>query len=260
MSSILDSQKTQSVIGLANLAQNKEISNGIARLEKTTAEQNKHAKERNRLVALNNKIQEMRVKAENDTKKAIKLANEYQRNRDLQEDMRETEKKLKAQELAIKRDVLFGVTQDLESTLESIMDEVERFYKLNALAHSLKEQKIDRASLESMDDKKMLHDTAEDLQSAIMKSYDEMSKEQIEDVKTINKVLSVDEERTIEKLISKISEFEAFRENISNAREKISSPDERSKVWIKKALHDIGIKPSIRLSMKAIENEKEEKT
>jgi phage gp16-like protein len=87
-----------------------------------------------------------------------------------------------------------------------------------------------------------------------------MSKEQIEDVKTINKVLSVDEERTIEKLISKISEFEAFRENISNAREKISSPDERSKVWIKKALHDIGIKPSIRLSMKAIENEKEEKT
>ena len=260
MSSILDSQKTQSVIGLANLAQNKEISNGIARLEKTTAEQNKHAKERNRLVALNNKIQEMRVKAENDTKKAIKLANEYQRNRDLQEDMRETEKKLKAQELAIKRDVLFGVTQDLESTLESIMDEVERFYKLNALAHSLKEQKIDRASLESMDDKKMLHDTAEDLQSAIMKSYDEMSKEQIEDVKTINKVLSVDEERTIEKLISKISEFEAFRENIINAREKISSPDERSKVWIKKALHDIGIKPSIRLSMKAIENEKEEKT
>ena len=155
---------------------------------------------------------------------------------------------------------MFGVTQDLESTLESIMDEVERFYKLNALAHSLKEQKIDRASLESMDDKKMLHDTAEDLQSAIMKSYDEMSKEQIEDVKTINKVLSVDEERTIEKLISKISEFEAFRENISNAREKISSPDERSKVWIKKALHDIGIKPSIRLSMKAIENEKEEKT
>ena len=138
MSSILDSQKTQSVIGLANLAQNKEISNGIARLEKTTAEQNKHAKERNRLVALNNKIQEMRVKAENDTKKAIKLANEYQRNRDLQEDMRETEKKLKAQELAIKRDVLFGVTQDLESTLESIMDEVERFYLLNELAHSLK--------------------------------------------------------------------------------------------------------------------------
>ena len=260
MSSILDSQKTQSVIGLANLAQNKEISNGIARLEKTTAEQNKHAKERNRIAARNNKIQEMRVKAENDTKKAIKLANEYQRNRDLQEDMRETEKKLKAQELAIKRDVLFGVTQDLESTLESIMDEVERFYKLNAIAHTLKEQKIDRASLESMDDKKMLHDTAEDLQSAIMKSYDEMSKEQIEDVKTINKVLSVDEERTIEKLISKISEFEAFRENIRNAREKISSPDERSKVWIKKALHDIGIKPSIRLSMKAIENEKEEKT
>ena len=257
MSSILDSQKTQSVIGLANLAQNKEI---IARLEKTTAEQNKHAKERNRIAARNNKIQEMRVKAENDTKKAIKLANEYQRNRDLQEDMRETEKKLKAQELAIKRDVLFGVTQDLESTLESIMDEVERFYKLNAIAHTLKEQKIDRASLESMDDKKMLHETGEDLQSAIMKSYDEMSKEQTEDVKTINKVLSVDEEQTIEKLISKISEFEAFRENIRNAREKIISPDERSKVWIKKALHDIGIKPSIRLSMKAIENEKEEKT
>ncbi len=96
--SFLDSQKTQSVVGIANLAQNKQINKSIQELKKSQEQAAKNAKIQADLQKEANKLERQRLSAQQDAARSaqmqLRIQEQAEQSRKLKEEQEEREKQL----------------------------------------------------------------------------------------------------------------------------------------------------------------------
>ena len=78
MSSLLDSQKTQSLIGLANLAQTQQVNQNVKALQASQQEGNRLRSEQIQVEKIIAKINRDQLKAQGDTNALLKLSIQLQ--------------------------------------------------------------------------------------------------------------------------------------------------------------------------------------
>ena len=71
--SFLDSQKTQSVVGIANLAQNKQINKSLKELKKSQEQAAKNAKIQADLLREANNLEKQRLSAQQDAARSAQM-------------------------------------------------------------------------------------------------------------------------------------------------------------------------------------------
>ena len=194
MSSLLDSQKTQSLIGLANLAQTQQVNQNVKALQASQQEGNRLRSEQIQVEKIIAKINRDQLKAQGDTNALLKLSIQLQEAERTRIRIRDEEKDRLRKEIMEKKDALFQLRLDIKSISKGTqIHAVEKFYSLNAIAATLRELNINRESMVKIEDKQYLEDTFNQLNSLIESIYESLSEEEIKDIKTINKILSVDD-------------------------------------------------------------------
>tara|TARA_B100000965_G_scaffold46591_1_gene34207 strand:+ start:126 stop:854 length:729 start_codon:yes stop_codon:yes gene_type:complete len=202
--SLLDSQKTQSVVGIANLAQNKQINKSLQELKKSQEEAAKNAKLQADLQKEANKLEQRRVAAAQDAAKSAELQLQIQQQAEQRKVLKEEQEEREKKELKFKKQTVFNARQDIKTTLNSKNNPIEKFFDLNSIAVSLIDANITSDDFDDYDDKQYLSETNSELNEAIDNTHESMSEEEINDLQTINKVLSVNEESKIKNLEKKI--------------------------------------------------------
>ena len=202
--SFLDSQKTQSVVGIANLAQNKQINKSLQELKKSQEEAAKNAKLQADLQKEANKLEQRRVAAAQDAAKSAELQLQIQQQAEQRKVLKEEQEEREKKELKFKKQTVFNARQDTKTTLNSKNNPIEKFFDLNSIAVSLIDANITSDDFDDYDDKQYLSETNSELNEAIDNTHESMSEEEINDLQTINKVLSVNEESKIKNLEKKI--------------------------------------------------------
>ena len=202
--SLLDSQKTQSVVGIANLAQNKQINKSLQELKKSQEEAAKNAKLQADLQKEANKLEQRRVAAAQDAAKSAELQLQIQQQAEQRKVLKEEQEEREKNELKFKKQTVFNARQDIKTTLNSKYNPIEKFFDLNSIAVSLIDANITSNDFDDYDDKQYLSETNSELNEAIDNTHESMSEEEINDLQTINEVLSVNEESKIKNLEKKI--------------------------------------------------------
>ena len=202
--SLLDSQKTQSVVGIANLAQNKQINKSLQELKKSQEEAAKNAKLQADLQKEANKLEQRRVAAAQDAAKSAELQLQIQQQAEQRKVLKEEQEEREKKELKFKKQTVFNARQDIKTTLNSKNNPIEKFFDLNSIAVSLIDANITSNDFDDYDDKQYLSDTNSELNKAIDNAHESMSEKEINDLQTINEVLSVNEESKIKNLEKKI--------------------------------------------------------
>ena len=202
--SLLDSQKTQSVVGIANLAQNKQINKSLQELKKSQEEAAKNAKLQADLQKEANKLEQRRVAAAQDAAKSAELQLQIQQQAEQRKILKEEQEEREKKELKFKKQTVFNARQDTKTTLNSKNNPIEKFFDLNSIAVSLIDANITSDDFDDYDDKQYLSETNSELNEAIDNTHESMSEEEINDLQTINEVLSVNEESKIKNLEKKI--------------------------------------------------------
>ena len=202
--SLLDSQKTQSVVGIANLAQNKQINKSLQELKKSQEEAARNAKLQADLQKEANKLEQRRVAAAQDAAKSAELQLKIQQQAEQRKVLKEEQEEREKNELKFKKQTVFNARQDIKTTLNSKNNPIEKFFDLNSIAVSLIDANITSNDFDDYDDKQYLSDTNRELNKAIDNAHESMSEKEINDLQTINKVLSVNEESKIKNLEKKI--------------------------------------------------------
>ena len=202
--SLLDSQKTQSVVGIANLAQNKQINKSLQELKKSQEEAARNAKLQADLQKEANKLEQRRVAAAQDAAKSAELQLQIQQQAEQRKVLKEEQEEREKNELKFKKQTVFNARQDIKTTLNSKNNPIEKFFDLNSIAVSLIDANITSNDFDDYDDKQYLSETNSELNEAIDNTHESMSEEEINDLQTINKVLSVNEESKIKNLEKKI--------------------------------------------------------
>ena len=202
--SLLDSQKTQSVVGIANLAQNKQINKSLQELKKSQEEAAKNAKLQADLQKEANKLEQRRVAAAQDAAKRAELQLQIQQQAEQRKVLKEEQEEREKNELKFKKQTVFNARQDIKTTLNSKNNPIEKFFDLNSIAVSLIDANITSNDFDDYDDKQYLSETNSELNEAIDNTHESMSEEEINDLQTINEVLSVNEESKIKNLEKKI--------------------------------------------------------
>ena len=202
--SLLDSQKTQSVVGIANLAQNKQINKSLQELKKSQEEAARNAKLQADLQKDANKLEQRRVAAAQDAAKSAELQLQIQQQAEQRKVLKEEQEEREKKELKFKKQTEFNARQDIKTTLNSKNNPIEKFFDLNSIAVSLIDANITSNDYDDYDDKQYLSETNSELNEAIDNTHESMSEEEINDLQTINEVLSVNEESKIKNLEKKI--------------------------------------------------------
>ena len=202
--SLLDSQKTQSVVGIANLAQNKQINKSLQELKKSQEEAARNAKLQADLQKEANKLEQRRVAAAQDAAKSAELQLKIQQQAEQRKVLKEEQEEREKKELKFKKQTVFNARQDIKTTLNSKNNPIEKFFDLNSIAVSLIDANITSNDFDDYDDKQYLSDTNSELNKAIDNAHESMSEKEINDLQTINEVLSVNEESKIKNLEKKI--------------------------------------------------------
>lgn len=202
--SLLDSQKTQSVVGIANLAQNKQINKSLQELKKSQEEAARNAKLQADLQKEANKLEQRRVAAAQDAAKSAELQLQIQQQAEQRKVLKEEQEEREKNELKFKKQTVFNARQDIKTTLNSKNNPIEKFFDLNSIAVSLIDANITSNDFDDYDDKQYLSETNSELNEAIDNTHESMSEEEINDLQTINEVLSVNEESKIKNLEKKI--------------------------------------------------------
>ena len=202
--SLLDSQKTQSVVGIANLAQNKQINKSLQELKKSQEEAARNAKLQADLQKEANKLEQRRVAAAQDAAKSAELQLKIQQQAEQRKVLKEEQEEREKKELKFKKQTVFNARQDIKTTLNSKNNPIEKFFDLNSIAVSLIDANITSNDFDDYDDKQYLSETNSELNEAIDNTHESMSEEEINDIQTINEVLSVNEESKIKNLEKKI--------------------------------------------------------
>jgi len=200
MSSFLDSQKTQSVVGLANLAQNKQINKSIQDLKKSQEEAAKNAKLQAGLQKEANQLEGRRVAAAQDAAKSAKLQLKIQQKAEQRKVLKDEQEVREKKELKFKKQTVFNARQDIKTISNSKNNPIEKFFDLNSIAVSLIDANITSNDFDDYEDKQYLSETNSELNEAIDNAHESMSDEEIIDLQTINEVLAVDEESKIKNL------------------------------------------------------------
>ena len=150
---ILDSQKTQSLVGIANLAQNKQINKSIKELKKSQKEAADAAKLQADLQKEANNLEKQRLAAQRDTARSaqiqLQIAQQAEERRILKEKQEEREKK----ELKIKKETIFNLRQDIKSIEESNNNHIETYFDLNSIAASLTDANISSSDFDAFVEK-----------------------------------------------------------------------------------------------------------
>ena len=128
MSSFLDSQKTQSVVGLANLAQNKQINKSLQDLKKSQEEAAKNAKLQADLQKEANKLEQRRVAAAQDAAKSAELQLQIQQQAERRKILKDEQDERERKELKFKKQTVFNARQDIKTILNSKNNPIERYY------------------------------------------------------------------------------------------------------------------------------------
>ena len=202
--SLFDSQKTQSVVGIANLAQNKQINKSLQELKKSQEEAARNAKLQADLQKEANKLEQRRVAAAQDAAKSAELQLQIQQQAEQRKVLKEEQEEREKKELKFKKQTVFNARQDIKTTLNSKNNPIEKFFDLNSIAVSLIDANITSNDFDDYDDKQYLSDTNSELNKAIDNAHESMSEKEINDLQTINEVLSVNEESKIKNLEKKI--------------------------------------------------------
>ena len=242
MSSLLDSQKTQSLIGLANLAQTQQVNQNVKALQASQQEGNRLRSEQIQVEKIIAKINRDQLKAQGDTNALLKLSIQLQEAERTRIRIRDEEKDRLRKEIMEKKDALFQLRLDIKSISKGTqIHAVEKFYSLNAIAATLRELNINRESMVKIEDKQYLEDTFNQLNSLIESIYESLSEEEIKDIKTINKILSVDEESLIEEKEDQLKTLEQYKKYIKERIkiiEDMKEPSGRLKIVNKIATFD----------------------
>ena len=242
MSSLLDSQKTQSLIGLANLAQTQQVNQNVKALQASQQEGNRLRSEQIQVEKIIAKINRDQLKAQGDTNALLKLSIQLQEAERTRIRIRDEEKDRLRKEIMEKKDALFQLRLDIKSISKGTqIHAVEKFYSLNAIAATLRELNINRESMVKIEDKQYLEDTFNQLNSLIESIYESLSEEEIKDIKTINKILSVDEESLIEEKEDQLKTLEQYKKYIKERIkiiEDLKEPSGRLKIVNKIATFD----------------------
>ena len=242
MSSLLDSQKTQSLIGLANLAQTQQVNQNVKALQASQQEGNRLRSEQIQVEKIIAKINRDQLKAQGDTNALLKLSIQLQEAERTRIRIRDEEKDRLRKEIMEKKDALFQLRLDIKSISKGTqIHAVEKFYSLNAIAATLRELNINRESMVKIEDKQYLEDTFNQLNSLIESIYESLSEEEIKDIKTINKILSVDDESLIEEKEDQLKTLEQYKKYIKERIkiiEDLKEPSGRLKIVNKIATFD----------------------
>ena len=242
MSSFLDSQKTQSLIGLANLAQTQQVNQNVKALQASQQEGNRLRSEQIQVEKIIAKINHEQLKAQGDTNALLKLSIQLQEAERTRIRIRDEEEDRLRKEIMEKKDALFQLRLDIKSISKGTqIHAVEKFYSLNAIAATLRELNINRESMVKIEDKQYLEDTFNQLNSLIESIYESLSEEEIKDIKTINKILSVDEESLIEEKEDQLKTLEQYKKYIKERIkiiEDLKEPSGRIKIANKIAAFD----------------------
>tara|TARA_B100001996_G_scaffold349248_1_gene307853 strand:+ start:899 stop:1615 length:717 start_codon:yes stop_codon:yes gene_type:complete len=202
--SFLDSQKTQSVVGIANLAQNKQINKSLKELKKSQEQAAKNAKIQADLLREANNLEKQRLSAQQDAARSaqmqLRIQEQAEQSRKLKQEQEEREKQL----LKIRKQTIFDARQDVKAIMKAENNPIEKFFDLNSIAFSLKDSNITAHDFDDYDDKQYLTETESEITQAIDDTHTSMNEEEISDLQSINKVLSVNEESKISKIEKKI--------------------------------------------------------
>ena len=219
MSSFLDSQKTQSVVGIANLAQNKQINKSLQELKKSQEEAARNAKLQADLQKEANKLEQRRVAAAQDAAKSAELQLQIQQQAERRKVLKEEQEEREKKDLRFKKQSVFNARQDIKTILNSKNNPIEKFFDLNAIALSLIDANITSSDFDDYDDKQYLSETNNELKEAIDNAHESMSDEEIKDLQTINEILAVNEESKIKRLEKKIKKENEVIKDIENSLE-----------------------------------------
>lgn len=215
MSSFLDSQKTQSIVGLANLAQTQQVNKNVKALKASQEEENRLREKQNQIASNISVIHNKQLKAQGNTNELLKLDIQLQEAERTRVRIRDEKKDRLEKEIMEKKDVLFQVRLDTKSISQSTkIHAIEKFYTLNAIAVTLRELNINRQTMVAIEDKQYLEDTFQELNSLIESIYESFSEEEIEDTKTINKILAVDEESLIDEKEDQLKQLGSYKKYI----------------------------------------------
>jgi multidrug efflux pump subunit AcrA (membrane-fusion protein) len=209
--SFLDSQKTQSVVGIANLAQNKKINKSLQELKKSQEQAAKNAKIQADLQKEANNLEKQRLSAQQDAARSAQMQLRIQEQAEQSRKQAEQRRKLKQEQeerekqlLKIKKQTIFDARQDVKAIMKAENNLIEKFFDLNSIAFSLKDSNITAHDFDDYDDKEYLAQTESEISQAIDDTHTSMNEEEISDLQSINKVLSVNEESIISKIEKKI--------------------------------------------------------
>lgn len=228
--SILDSQKTQSIVGIANLAQNKQINKSIQELNKSKMEALKVAKETAQLQEEANKLNKQRLAAQEDAAKSAEMQLKIQRQAEESRILKEKEEARAKRDLKIRKEVVFNAGQDIKTIKVSEKNPIEKFFDLNSVAFSLKELNIIASDFDDYADKEYLANIETELTQVIDDTYSSMTQEEINDLEKINKILSINEESKISHIESKKDKEIKLLENIEKSKILVSAATSLSEI------------------------------
>ena len=220
-------QKTQSIIGIAALVQTQRINNSLKKLQESQVETNRLQKETNRnteaIAILQNKANNLQSQANRTAEAGIELQKiditlqEEERKRIR---LKEEQEELFRSELNDKKDAIYHARGDSKEIVESEVDAVEKFFKLNSIIVSLMDAKIESKDFESYEDKGYADDTNKIIYSRLDEIAQSLTDEQREDITTITDILSVDEEEEIKTLSSQL---QAAKKNVKSLEKRIET-------------------------------------
>ena len=211
---ILDSEKTQGLVGIANLAQNKQKNRSIKELRKSQEEAAKAAKLQADLQRQANNLEKERWAAQKDAAKSAQIQLKIAQQAEERRILKEKEEIREKQELKIKKETIFNLRQDIKSIEDCNNNQIERYFDLNSVAASLNDANISASDFDEFIDKEYFAETERKLKKAIDNSYSSMTEEEIVDLETINDVLSDDEESKIDSINKRIAKEEVLLEKI----------------------------------------------
>ena len=219
--SFLDSQKTQSIVGIANLAQNKQINKSLNELRKSQEEAAKNAKLQADLQKQANNLEKQRVSAAKDAARSAQMQLQIQQQAQQRIILKEKQEEREKEELKLKKQTIFNARQDVKAIMKSENNPIEKFFDLNSIVFSLKASNIVATDFDDYDDKEYLAQTDSELTQAIDDLHASMNEEETNDLQAINKVLSVNEESRIKKLEKKIKKQNEIIKDIDISLESI---------------------------------------
>ena len=219
----LESTKTQNIIGITNLGVSINTNKKVRELKKKQNEANKilkqqeiNQKEANRLAKeqaeeqISNQKEANRIarKQAEEEARNQKISNELIKKQILA-DKEHKEKIIKEKKLnQTKKQVVMNARKGLETTMNSNKTHMEKYFTFNSYSKQLKDSKIKELDFDSFSDKEYFLNVKNNIKQAIKESYSMLSLEEKKDVKIINKILAVDEEKKISTLTEKLEKIE----------------------------------------------------